>query len=157
MNPAARLGERARPLPRRSFRWSFLRERWLTRSCCGVYILAMPRIAKSPRSRMHGLAPEILADIVQPVVAAARPEKIILFGSAARGRMGSNSDVDLLVIRSGKFRRGQVTDSIYRSLRGVAAAVDVVVVTPEEVAQYHDDPYLVIAPALREGKPVYGA
>jgi len=105
---------------------------------------------------MH-LPKEVLEDIVKRVVTAARPERIILFGSAARGKMGPNSDVDLLVIRRGAARRGKITESIYRKLRGAAAAVDVVVVTPEEVERYRDDPYLVIAQALREGKAVYGA
>jgi hypothetical protein len=40
-------------------------------------------------------------------------------------------------------------------LSGAGAAVDVVVVTPEEVARYRDTPCLVICPALREGKVVY--
>ncbi|GEM_PF-6721674 len=43
--------------------------------------------------------PAILADIVKRVVRAAKPEKIVLFGSAARGEMGPDSDYDLLVIK----------------------------------------------------------
>ena len=43
-----------------------------------------------------------LEDIVRRIVEVARPEKIILFGSAARGGMGPNSDVDVLV----GFREG---------------------------------------------------
>jgi len=35
-----------------------------------------------------------LDDIIRRVVEVAHPEKIILFGSAARGDMGPNSDVD---------------------------------------------------------------
>ena len=99
----------------------------------------------------------ILADIVRRVVEAAGPEKIVLFGSAARGEMGPNSDIDLLVIKAGKFNRWRLTTAIYRHLRGKGAPVDVVVVTPEEVKLYGDSPYLVIHPALREGKVVYGA
>ena len=38
----------------------------------------------------------------------AKPEKIILFGSAARGEMGLNSDVDLLVVKKGKFDRSRI-------------------------------------------------
>jgi HEPN domain/Nucleotidyltransferase domain len=41
----------------------------------------------------------IVADIVRRVVEAAQPDKIILFGSAARGEMGPNSDIDFLVIK----------------------------------------------------------
>ncbi len=99
---------------------------------------------------------KILAEIVERVVEAAQPDKIVLFGSAARGEMGPNSDIDLLVIKSGKFNRDRVTREIYRRLSG-AAAVDALVVTPEEVERYGDSPYLVIYPALREGRVVYGA
>ena len=42
-------------------------------------------------------------------------------------------------------------------LRGVGAAVDVVLVTPEDVERYGDSRALVIKPALREGKVVYEA
>ena len=100
--------------------------------------------------------PVILADIVKRVVEAATPEKIVLFGSAARGTMGPDSDLDLLVIKGGKFNRHRVTTAIYRNLSG-AIAVDVVVVTPEEVERYRDSHCLVICPALREGKVVYEA
>jgi uncharacterized protein len=98
--------------------------------------------------------PKILAEIVQRVVEAAQPDKIILFGSAARGEMGPNSDIDLLVIKSGRFNHDRVTRNIYRNLSG-AAAVDALVVTPEDLEQYGDSPYLVYYPALREGKVIY--
>lgn len=95
-----------------------------------------------------------LDEIIRRVVEVAQPEKIILFGSAARGEMGPNSDVDLLVIKSGVHRR-RLTQAIYVNLFGVGQAVDVVVVTPEDVERYKDSFALVIEPALREGKVVY--
>ena len=101
--------------------------------------------------------PAILADVIKRVVEAAKPEKIVLFGSAARGTMGPDSDLDLLVIKGGKFNRNRLTVEIYRALRGKGAPVDVVVVTPEEVDRYRDTHCLVICPALREGKIVYEA
>ena len=112
---------------------------------------------KKHPQRLGTLSPTILDDIIARVVLASRPERIILFGSAAGGEMGPNSDVDLLVIKGGKFHRGRVTQAIYRKLYGVDAAVDVVVVTPEDVAHYRHATCLVIAPALNEGKIVYGA
>ena len=75
--------------------------------------------------------PAILKDIVARIVRAAQPEKIILFGSAARGEMGPDSDYDLLVIKAGKFNRDRVTVRIIRALSGKGAPVDLVVVTPE--------------------------
>ena len=39
-----------------------------------------------------------LDDVIRRVAGVARPEKIILFGSAARGATGPDSDIDLLII-----------------------------------------------------------
>jgi uncharacterized protein len=100
--------------------------------------------------------PTILADIVKRVVEAAAPEKIVLFGSAARGTMGPDSDLDLLVIKGGKYNHHRVTTAIYRNLSG-EIGVDAVVVTPEDVERYRDTHCLVICPALREGRVVYEA
>ena len=98
---------------------------------------------------------EALEEIIRRVVEVAQPERIILFGSAARGEMGPNSDVDLLVVKRGKFDQGRLTGDIYLSLHGVGQAVDVVVVTAEQVEQHRDTHWMVIAPALREGREVY--
>jgi uncharacterized protein len=96
----------------------------------------------------------VLARIVQQVVEAAKPEKIVLFGSAARGTMGPDSDIDLLVIKGGRFNHDRVAKAIYQNLSG-EAAVDVVVASPEEVERYRDAQCLVICPALRDGRVIY--
>lgn len=108
-------------------------------------------------STTHTLDPAILDEIVRRIVEVAQPERIILFGSAARGTMGPHSDVDLLVVKAGEFRRLEVTREIYRNLGGLDEPVDIVVVTPEDVERYRDSRALVIKPALREGKEVYAA
>jgi predicted nucleotidyltransferase len=114
-------------------------------------------IARAAKRLGKKLPKAVLRDIVERVVTAAQPEKIVLFGSAARGTMGPHSDVDLLVIKRGRFSRTRVENAIYRELRGASAPVDAIVVTPEEVERYGAAPWLVIHPALREGKVVYGA
>ncbi len=98
--------------------------------------------------------PEVLADVVRRVVDAASPEKIVLFGSAARGEMGPNSDIDLLVVKDTTSRAKEV-EGIYARLWGVEAAVDVVMVTPREVASMRTSHALVVKPALQEGRVVY--
>jgi predicted nucleotidyltransferase len=108
------------------------------------------------KTRLGPPDPAILADIVERIVRVAEPERIVLFGSAARGEMGPDSDYDLLVIKAGKFKRDRVTRDIYRQMTG-EAAVDVVVVTPEEVERYRDTHCLVICPAIREGRFIYEA
>lgn len=100
---------------------------------------------------------QILNEIIHRIVEVAHPDKIILFGSAARDQMDANSDVDLLVIKGGNFHRGRLTEEIYMNLFGVGQAVDIVVVTPEDVERYRDSIALIIRPALEEGKVVYAA
>ena len=97
-----------------------------------------------------------LDEIVRRIVEVARPERIILFGSAARGEMDRHSDVDLLVVK-GRVHRRDTAALIFEKLRGVGAAVDVVVVTPEDVERYGNSHALVFKPALREGRVVYEA
>lgn len=95
-----------------------------------------------------------LDDIFQRIVEVARPERIILFGSAAHDDMGPHSDVDLLIIKQGVDLR-RLTAKLYRRLHGVGAAVDAIMVTPEDVERYKDSHALIIKPALREGRVVY--
>ena len=97
-----------------------------------------------------------LDSIVGRIVEVAQPERIILFGSAARGEMGRNSDVDLLIVKDGADALDLMA-RIYRRLHGVGAAVDAIVVSPADVERYKDSHALVIKPALREGRVVYEA
>lgn len=99
----------------------------------------------------------MLDELVQRIVRAARPERIILFGSGARGNMTPNSDLDVLVVKSGEYRRIDVLHEIRRSLRGFPFAVDLVVATPDELEEYGDSFALVYYPALREGHELYAA
>ena len=105
----------------------------------------------------QSLNQEALDEIIRRIVEVAAPDRIILFGSAARGEMGPHSDLDLLVIKSGKFHRGHLAEEIYLRMHGVDYAVDAVVVTPEDIEKYRDAHALVIAPAMREGRVIYDA
>lgn len=100
---------------------------------------------------------DVLAEVVRRIVEVAQPERIILFGSAALGEMGPNSDLDLLVIKSGEVDRSRLLGDIYLNLHGVGQAVDVILVTPDQVERYRNTHCLVIAPALRQGKEIYHA
>jgi predicted nucleotidyltransferase len=103
------------------------------------------------------LKQEILDDLVQRVVQAVHPRRILLFGSAARGQIGANSDLDLLVIMPDGVHRRRTAQTIYRSLSGLGIAKDVVVVTESDVREHGGNPSLVLFPALREGMEIYSA
>lgn len=71
-----------------------------------------------------------LAEIIRRLVDAYEPERIYLFGSAARGEMGPDSDYDLLVVvpddAPPERRRSRLA---YERLRGTGVAADVLVWT----------------------------
>jgi len=71
--------------------------------------------------------------------------------------MGPDSDIDLLVVKSGIEHRGRLAEEIYLNLTGVRIAVDVIVVTPEDIARLGAKVGTILAPALREGREIYAA
>lgn len=102
------------------------------------------------------LSDEIIQEIVRRIVAAVQPEKIILFGSAAREEMGPDSDVDLLVVKPCGHRR-KTALKIERSLIGIGIPTDIIVAKPDDIERYKDTIGLIYRPALREGKTIYAA
>jgi len=99
----------------------------------------------------------VLGEIVKRIVDTVHPKKIILFGSAARGGMGPDSDLDLLVVVPSVEHRRKTAQRIYRSLIGVGFAADIIVVTEDDVEQFKNHSGLVIKLAIEEGKVLYAA
>ena len=100
---------------------------------------------------------QLVSEIVRRIVDSARPLRIILFGSAARGEMGPNSDLDILLVVPDGCHRRRTAQQAYKSLRALGVSKDVVVVTEGDVRKYSKNPSLVLDPALREGKEIYRA
>ena len=96
-------------------------------------------------------------ELSRRITEAVAARQVILFGSAARGEHGSHSDLDVLVVMPDGAHRGKTSEEIYRSLWGFGVATDVVVVTESDVARHRDDPFLVIKPALEDGRELYRA
>jgi len=82
--------------------------------------------------------------------------KIILFGSAARGEMGPDSDLDLLIVKSDVHRLA-TAQMIEHSLTGITIPTDIVVATPKDIEVHKDAIGLIYRPALQEGKILYAA
>ena len=95
---------------------------------------------------------QALEELVHRIVEAVHPLKIILFGSAAGGEMGPDSDVDVMVVMPEGTHRLDTMGYLYRTVRGVRVPFDVVVVTPEDLERYADRPGLIYKTALREGE-----
>lgn len=98
---------------------------------------------------------EIVPDMTRRIVDAVHPVRVILFGSAARGQMGPDSDLDVLVVVLDDADQNQVSKDIYRSLRGLGFATDALVIGESDLSLHGDDPWLVYRNALVEGKELY--
>jgi predicted nucleotidyltransferase len=107
--------------------------------------------------RISRPAADVLDEVVRRIVEVASPERIILFGSSARGAAGPDSDLDLLVVKRGVPHRRRLAQQIYSRLVGVEVPVDVLVVTPEDVDTFRYKVGTIIGPALREGREIYVA
>ena len=100
---------------------------------------------------------EELDKLVQRIVDAVHPLKIILFGSAVRGEMGPDSDFDLLVVMPDGAHRRHTAKHIYGTVRGIKVPYDVVVTTASDLEKYGDSIGLIYRTVLKEGRELYAA
>jgi predicted nucleotidyltransferase len=98
---------------------------------------------------------ELIGAIRKRLVDAFAPEKIILFGSQARGTADERSDVDILVVCEFSDGRRSLRLAMDRALWGLRLARDIVVLTPEEFERDRHIPGTVARPASLEGKVLY--
>ena len=101
------------------------------------------------------VAPNVLEEIKRRLVDGFAPERIIVFGSHARGTATERSDIDLLVICDITGRKRDLMIAMDRALKGLGVARDIVVMTPEEFERDREIPGTVARPASLEGKTLY--
>ncbi|MDQ6603070.1 MAG: nucleotidyltransferase domain-containing protein [Chloroflexota bacterium] len=89
------------------------------------------------------------------IVSGFQPERIILFGSYARGEANEQSESDLLIVMPDGTDRRKAAIAMLGVLGGLGVAKDVIVTTPDEIARRGDLIGTVLRPALREGKVLY--
>ena len=109
----------------------------------------------SALEKTEGEHSELLAEITRRIRAVSDPQRIILFGSYARGEPGPGSDLDILVIKDQVDSTRAEAARIYRALADLTVPVDVVVVRTTYAQRYGDLVGTVVRPALREGKVLY--
>ncbi len=97
--------------------------------------------------------------VAEAIVRSANPEKVFLFGSAARGDVSSDSDLDLLIVESSAFgtarSRGEVVHKIREALSEFPVSKDILVFSADEFAKWGQSPNHVVARCLREGRLIY--
>ena len=93
--------------------------------------------------------------VATQVVSLVRPQRVILFGSAAKGRVGPDSDLDFLVVVPDGQNIRQVTDRLNVGVRGRPMPCDFMVVTPSILQKHRTKTGLIYAAILAQGQVVY--
>ena len=79
--------------------------------------------------------PALVQEMVKRIIDAVDPDQIVLFGSYAYGIPHKESDIDILVIMETDRPRHKRSVALYRALAGLFIPKDLLVYTPEEVAE----------------------
>lgn len=98
---------------------------------------------------------DLLKKISERLVAEFHPQRIILFGSQARGTADKRSDVDMLVITPIKGDRWDLMVEMNRALDPLDYAFDILVLTLEEFERDRFIPGTVARYASQEGRVIY--
>jgi predicted nucleotidyltransferase len=93
--------------------------------------------------------------MVGRIVRQFRPERVILFGSHARGEAGPDSDVDLLVVMPVAGSRRDKAVEIGVALHDIRVPKDIIVTTPEDFEWRKEIVGTIERPATQEGKVLY--
>ena len=96
-----------------------------------------------------------LREMIDRIRQAVDPDRVILFGSRARGEGGEQSDYDLLIVAPSPAPRWRRTAAVYRLLAGVGVPKDIVWWTPQEIDEWRGVRSHFITTALREGRVLY--
>lgn len=101
--------------------------------------------------------PKAIESLVQSIVEAVHPLKIILFGSYARGKTNPDSDIDILVVMPEGVHCRRTAQLLYRQIKGLGVPFDILVATPSDLEKHNDNIGLIYRSVLQEGREIYVA
>jgi len=100
---------------------------------------------------------EQLNELVQRIVMSVNPLRVVLFGSAARGNMGEDSDIDVMVVMPNGTHRRHTAELLHHQFFGIPYGIDVVVATPSDLEKYRHSIGMIYSTILEEGLDLYAA
>ena len=104
-----------------------------------------------------GIDEPLTREIVRRILAAARPDRVILFGSAAIGKMTRDSDIDILIVEPSPADHHEESVRIRRALGNVGFPVDVIVISTERFEETKNIFGGIAYPAHKYGRVLYEA
>ena len=99
----------------------------------------------------------LLNEVVRRVLTVARPDRIILFGSAATGQMTKDSDIDLLVVEPTLANTHERRVAIRGAVGDIGYPVDVIVMRTERFERTKRWIGGIAYPANKYGRVIYEA
>ena len=112
-------------------------------------------MARRTAVRPMGTLAEDIAYVRDRIVRAYRPEKIILFGSAASGDARQDSDLDLLIIKHTRKPYFQRIREVNHAIH-IWRSTDIAVLTPEELERgVSQNRFFLTREVLAKGKVIY--
>ncbi len=93
--------------------------------------------------------------IAEAIKAKYHPEKIVLFGSAARDEFEEGSDIDFFIIKETNLPRHRRPLEIYQFLDDQGLPIDFIIYTPQEFKERFSLGDFFIKRILKEGKVLY--
>ena len=104
-----------------------------------------------------GIDDTLIREIVQRLLGVARPDRIILFGSAATGEMTRDSDIDLLVVAPAPSNTLDERVRLYKALRDLGFPFDVFIIGTERFEETKNIFGGIAYPANKYGRVIYEA
>lgn len=98
---------------------------------------------------------ELYEEIVRRVLLVTEPEKVVIFGSRARGDHRRDSDIDVLIIGESSQPRHVRSRPLYRAMASLPVEVDIMMYTPREAEEWSGVRQALVTRAAREGLLVY--
>ena len=99
-----------------------------------------------------------LDQIIKTIVSMVAPDKIILFGSYARGNYDKNSDIDILILKKGLKNEREITNNLYMEFfnKKISIPIDIIATDYEKYNRLSNDIGYIYKTVKQEGKVIYG-
>lgn len=98
---------------------------------------------------------DTLEKLIDIIIEEIDPDKVILFGSRARGDERAYSDYDIMIIKENLKNGRALLRKVYLSLSGIGAPVDLIIIDGKKLRENIDDPFMIYGEVLREGRILY--
>jgi len=98
-----------------------------------------------------------IEQIVSTIVSTVEPDKIILFGSYARGDSKKNSDIDILILKKGLKNERTLTNNLYLQFfnKKISVPIDLIAIDYDKYYQLNNDIGYIYKTIQQEGKVIY--